>query len=428
MELLNLFVAASMPVLKVLLLTALGSFLALDTIDLLGEDARNSMNRIVFYVFSPALIGGNLANTITYESMIKLWFMPVNILFAFIVGSGLGWMVNLLTKPPPHLRGLVIGCCAAGNLGNILIIIIPAVCKESGTPFGAADVCSTYAMAYASLSMAIGAIYLWVYAYNVVRISVEASLKQVGKNGSSVGNSSIASSMTEPIGFSEPLLSQVDAVTIEHNTEALPLARFEKKNQLSLTDKIKHYMLEISQTLNLKKLFAPSTNAAIVGFVVGVVPWLRKLMIGDTAPLRVIEDSTILLGEGAIPALSLIIGANLLRGLRATGTQKSMVFGIVVARYIALPLAGIGIVKGLMRLNLVKADPLYEFVLLIQYAVPPAMNMGTITQMFGSGETECSVIMLWTYSLASISLTLWCTFFLCALTGTFKIKWRFLSC
>ncbi|KAL1810901.1 hypothetical protein ACET3Z_020966 [Daucus carota] len=404
MELLNLFVAASMPVLKVLLLTALGSFLALDTIDLLGEDARSSMNRIVFYVFSPALIGGNLANTITYESMIKLWFMPVNILFAFIVGSGLGWMVNLLTKPPPHLRQW-------RNLGNILIIIVPAVCKESGTPFGAADVCSTYAMAYASLSMAIGAIYLWVYAYNVVRISVEASLKQVGKNGSSVGNSSIASSMTEPIGFSEPLLSQVDAVTIEHNTEALPLARFEKKNQV-LSYSCQHYMLEISQTLNLKKLFAPSTNAAIVGFVVGVVPWLRKLMIGDTAPLRVIEDSTILLGEGAIPALSLIIGANLLRGLRATGTQKSMVFGVVVARYIALPLAGIGIVKGLMRLNLVKADPLYEFVLLIQYAVPPAMNMGTITQMFGSGETECSVIMLWTYALASISLTLWCTFFL----------------
>lgn len=65
-------------------------------------------------------------------------------------------------------------------------------------------------------------------------------------------------------------------------------------------------------------------------------------------------------------------------GLRATGTQKSMVFGIVVARYIALPLAGIVIVKGSMRLNLVQADPLYEFVLLIQYAVPPAMNMGKV--------------------------------------------------
>lgn len=56
-----------------------------------------------------------------------------------------------------------------------------------------------------------------------------------------------------------------------------------------------------------------------------------------------------------------------------------MVFGIVVARYIALPLAGIVIVKGLMRLNVVQADPLYEFVLLIQYAVPPAMNMGKVT-------------------------------------------------
>ncbi|KAK1388683.1 Auxin efflux carrier [Heracleum sosnowskyi] len=412
MELLNLFVAASMPVLKVLLLTALGSFLALDSIDLLGDQARNNLNKIVFYVFSPALIGGNLANTITYESMIKLWFMPVNVLFAFIVGSGLGCLVNLLTKPPPHLRGLVIGCCAAGNLGNILIIIIPAVCKEKGAPFGAADVCNTYAMAYASLSMAIGAIYLWVYAYNVVRISVEASLKTKQQNGSPVGNSSVASSIAEPVSLSEPLISQNGAVTSEQNAEALPLTNFEKKTQLAITDKIKNYLVEISQKFNLKKLFAPSTNAAIAGFVVGVIPWLRKLMIGDTAPLRVIEDSTILLGEGAIPALSMIIGANLLKGLRTTGTQKSMVFGIVVARYIALPLAGIVIVKGSMRLNLVQADPLYEFVLLIQYAVPPAMNMGTITQMFGTGETECSVIMLWTYALASVSLTLWCTFFL----------------
>lgn len=41
--------------------------------------------------------------------------MPINILITFIVGSVLGWVVNLLTRPPPHLRGLVIGCCAAGN-------------------------------------------------------------------------------------------------------------------------------------------------------------------------------------------------------------------------------------------------------------------------------------------------------------------------
>ena len=37
---------------------------------------------------------------------------------------------------------------------------------------------------------------------------------------------------------------------------------------------------------------------------------------------------------------------------------------------------------------------------------------GTITQLFRAGESECSVIMLWTYGLASISLTLWSTVFM----------------
>jgi hypothetical protein len=37
---------------------------------------------------------------------------------------------------------------------------------------------------------------------------------------------------------------------------------------------------------------------------------------------------------------------------------------------------------------------------------------GTITQLFGASEGECSVIMLATYSCAAFSLTLWSTFFM----------------
>lgn len=56
--------------------------------------------------------------------------------------------------------------------------------------------------------------------------------------------------------------------------------------------------------------------------------------------------------------------------------QKSLVVGIVVARYIALPLTGILIVKGAIHFGLVHSDPLYQFVLLLQFALPPAMNIG----------------------------------------------------
>uniref|UniRef100_A0A0R0ICN1 Uncharacterized protein n=1 Tax=Glycine max TaxID=3847 RepID=A0A0R0ICN1_SOYBN len=50
----------------VLLITAVGLLLALDNVNLLGKDARIQVNHLVHYVFNPALVGGNLADTITF--------------------------------------------------------------------------------------------------------------------------------------------------------------------------------------------------------------------------------------------------------------------------------------------------------------------------------------------------------------------------
>lgn len=408
MGFLNLFAVSSMPVLKVLLVTGLGSYLAFERINILGGDARKHLNDIVFFVFNPALISSNLAKTITYESMVQMWFMPFNILMTFIIGSALGWVVIQITRAPPHLHGLVIGCCAAGNLGNMLIIIIPAVCKERGSPFGDPDVCSEYGMGYASLSMAIGAIYLWSYVYNIIRISSSRNSKEVEINDLTITKSSTESSMvpsgSSSIEVAEPLLSSKQL--------ALPQTRFEEKPQVSFLNKIKQYLEMILQKMNLKRLFAPSTIGAIAGFVVGLVPQIRKLLIGDTAPFHVIQDTALLLGDGAIPAVTLILGGNLLKGLKGSGIQKSVILGIIIVRYIALPLLGIVVVKGALRFGLVHQNPLYEFVLLLQFALPPAMNIGTMSQLFGAGESECSVIMLWCYVLASLTLTLWSTLFL----------------
>jgi len=46
--------------------------------------------------------------------------MPLNVLLTFIIGSFLGWIVIKITKPPSHLRGIIVGCCAAGNFNIIL--------------------------------------------------------------------------------------------------------------------------------------------------------------------------------------------------------------------------------------------------------------------------------------------------------------------
>jgi predicted permease len=169
-KLLELFITSSKPVVEILLITSVGFYMALDGVNLLGHDARKYLNNIVFYVFSPSLIGSRLADSVTYESLVKMWFMPVNVLLTFIIGSLLGWIVIVITKPPSHLRGLILGCCAAGNLGNMPLIIIPAVCKEKGGPFGDPESCQKYGMGYVALSMAMGSIYIWTYVYNLMRV------------------------------------------------------------------------------------------------------------------------------------------------------------------------------------------------------------------------------------------------------------------
>ncbi|KAL2907156.1 Protein PIN-LIKES 3 [Bienertia sinuspersici] len=111
--------------------------------------------------------------------------------------------------------------------------------------------------------------------------------------------------------------------------------------------------------------------------------------------------------------MTLILGANLLRGLKESGIQVTTIIGIIAVRYIFLPLLGIVVVKGAIRTGCVKShDKFFQFVLLLQFALPPAMSIGTVTELFGAGQKECSVIMLWTNVLAPVTLTLWCTVFL----------------
>lgn len=41
---------------------------------------------------------------------------------------------------------------------------------------------------------------------------------------------------------------------------------------------------------------------------------------------------------------------------------------------------------------------------------------GTIMQLFGVGESECSVIFVWVYALASVAVTVWSAFFMWTLS------------
>ncbi|XP_070024057.1 protein PIN-LIKES 4-like isoform X2 [Nicotiana sylvestris] len=114
MGFLELFVVALMPVLKTLIITVVGLFLAHERVNLLGSSARNHLNSLVFYVFTPAMVASSLAETITASNIITILFMPVNILVTFTIGSALGWIlvkINKNSSTTPWPRHCLL-CCS----------------------------------------------------------------------------------------------------------------------------------------------------------------------------------------------------------------------------------------------------------------------------------------------------------------------------
>ncbi|XP_012844878.1 PREDICTED: uncharacterized protein LOC105964917 [Erythranthe guttata] len=410
MGFLSLLRVASMPIVQVLIISILGAFMATDYLNLLSSDARKSLNKIVFVAFTPSLVFGSLAKTVTLQDIIS-WYDNK------IMKIDQTPLLNKITRQ--NLDKL-------GNLGNILLIIIPAICKENGNPFGDKDVCASVGLSYVSFSMAVGALYIWTYAFHLIRragikyramIAAESSTKEPNKDLETNEASLLLTGNTT---------EEQSKIELKHN-EAWWIRIMANIHQLA------------------EELTTPPILAAIIGFIFGAVTWLRELIIGENAPLRVINDSIKLLGDGTIPCITLILGGNLTQGLRKGTVKPSIIIAVICVRYVLLPIVGIFVVRTASHFGLLSSDPLYQFVLMIQFTLPPAMNIGTyslfifilqflflfrfydensvrienvgtMTQLFDVAQEECSILFLWTYLVAAFALTGWSTVFMWILT------------
>lgn len=411
----SLFETASMPILEVLLVSSIGAVMATDYFNILSSDTRKSLNKIVFVAFTPALIFASLAKTVTLQDIISWWFMPINIGITFICGGVLGWIATKLIKPKPHLEGLLIAMCSTGNLGNILLIIVPAICTEGGSPFGEHSVCKSKGLSYSSFSMALGSFYIWTYTYQLLKSSSSryTTMKEIEDLPQEPNKDSNANEKTHLLnGETQEYIDVVVPLSYStsDDTQIQGLVSKDVKKG-SFSSKV----VDIFHTV-LEELLAPPTLGSILGLVFGATPWLRNLVIGDNAPLRVIQDSVTLLGDGTIPCITLILGGNLIQGLRRVSIKPVIIITMIIVRFVILPMIGILVIKTATSLGLLPSDPLFSFVLLIQYTVPPAMNISTMTQLFNVGQEECSVLTMWCYLVAAIALTGWSTVFMWILT------------
>ncbi|KAG8050343.1 hypothetical protein GUJ93_ZPchr0009g1832 [Zizania palustris] len=309
MGFMSLLLVACMPIVQVLLIGVIGAFLASGYSQVLTPSALRDMNKVVFTVFTPSLMFASLAKTVTLSDVISWWFMPVNIAITFMAGGTLGWIACKILKPPQHFRGMIIAFCSAGNLGNLLLIVVPAVCDEDGNPFGQdRSSCRSRGLSYSSLSMALGGLFIWTHTYSLMHNAGKMYHKMADSDGERPAQGK-AAAYADDEEAPLPVSAKLAADRAQENQMEAPLVSCQSEmvaNKKGFWENLKETVHQVA-----KELMAPPTVSAMLGFVVGLVPWLKSLVVGDGAPLRVIQESLQLMGNGTIPCITLILGGNL---------------------------------------------------------------------------------------------------------------------
>ncbi|KAI4318140.1 hypothetical protein L6164_025946 [Bauhinia variegata] len=191
-----------------------------------------------------------------------------------------------------------------------------------------------------------GSIYLSTYTYNLVRIYSCKTSSNANKVDDSTENPlSAPKSELEDISkcsTGSPIVEGDE----RQNTDDDVYTMSDGKEKVAEKEKNRKHLRTFAEKLNLKAVITPSTIGTIIGLIIGITPPFRKVLVGDRAPLRVVQDSASMVGDAAIPVMTLLVGANLLKGLKGSGIQFKSIIGIIVVRNIALPIVGVGIIKG----------------------------------------------------------------------------------
>ncbi|XP_078180808.1 protein PIN-LIKES 6-like [Carex rostrata] len=409
---------AVLPIAKVFTMCFLGYLMASKYVNILPASGRKLLNGLVFSLLLPCLIFSQLGRAITFEKLLQWWYIPVNVIVATITGSLIGLIVALIIQPPyPYFKFTIIHI-GIGNIGNIPLVLIAALCRDASNPFGDSEKCSQDGNAYISYGQWVGAIILYTYVFKmlapppgesfdgnedekqlpIIRSSPLENSNAAVEDNALVSNKSSIDNGAAP--ESEPLLNSSD--------ETLTTTKwFSLKRIMSM-------LYKMAEILKLKQIFQPPIIASALAIIIGAVPFLKKLVLTDDAPLFFFTDSCLILGEAMIPCILLALGGNLVDGPGVGSKRLGLrtTAAIIFARLTFVPLAGLGIVTLADKFGFIpEGDKMFKFVLLLQHSMPTSVLSGAVANLRGCGK-ESAAILFWVHIFAVFSMAGWIVLFL----------------
>ncbi|KAK8609750.1 hypothetical protein V6N13_093164 [Hibiscus sabdariffa] len=385
---------AVLPITKVFTVCFMGFLMAFKLFNVLPANGRKLLNGLVFSLLLPCLIFSQLGQAITLQKMVEWWFIPVNIALGAISGSLIGFLVVTLVKPPyPYFRFSIIQI-AIGNIGNVPLVLIAALCRDRSNPFGDTDTCSSQGTAYISFGQWVGAIILYTYVYHMLAPPPEGTFD--------LEDAKLPLKTPQKDTYPEyvPLLMQEETVPMDSDN--------------SKKAKIKSFLVFVYEKLKLKQILQPPIIASILAMVIGGVPALKRSIFIKDAPLYFFTDSCIILGEAMIPCILLALGGNLVDGpgLGSSRIGLRTLVAIIFGRLCLVPPAGLGIVTLADKLGFLPADDkMFRFVLLLQHSMPTSVLSSAVANLRGCGK-EAAAVLFWVHIFAVFSMAGWIVLFL----------------
>ncbi|TMW85225.1 hypothetical protein EJD97_023470 [Solanum chilense] len=392
---------AVLPIAKVFTLCFLGFLMASKYVNILPANGRKLLNGLVFSLLLPCLIFSQLGQAITYEKLLQWWFIPVNIVLATIFGSIIGLIVAMIVRPPyPYFKFTIIQI-GIGNIGNVPLVLIAALCRDPSNPFGDSEICARDGNAYISFGQWVGAIILYTFVFQMLSPPPEGSFDVEDAN----------------LPIKVPNKERLPSHPSGSSAEQVPLLATNvapANSSSSNKEKVKQFFKFLYETLKLKQLIQPPIIASIVAIIIGCVPVLKRLIFTSDAPLYFFTDSCLILGDAMIPCILLALGGNLVDG-PGPGSSKiglKTTVAIVFARLCLVPPTGLSIVMLADKLGFLPPDDkMFRFVLLLQYSMPTSILAGAVANLRGCGK-EAASILFWVHIFAVISMAGWIILYL----------------
>ncbi|CAH2074691.1 unnamed protein product [Thlaspi arvense] len=341
---------AVMPIAKVFTMCFLGLLMASKYVNILPPSGRKLLNGLVFSLLLPCLIFSQLGQAVTLHKMLQWWFIPVNVVLGTISGSLIGFVVASIIRPPyPYFKFTIIQI-GVGNIGNVPLVLLAALCRDTSNPFGDSEKCSIDGTAYISFGQ-------WDISSPQVRLPVR-SIEPSGRGDSRKG-------------------------------------------------KVTQIFVFLYEKLKLKQIVQPAIVASILAMILGAIPFTKKLIFTNGAPLFFFTDSCMILGDAMIPCILLALGGNLINGPGSSKLGFKTTAAIIFGRLVLVPPVGLGIVTLADKLGFLPADDkMFRFVLLLQHTMPTSVLSGAVANLRGCGR-ESAAVLFWVHIFAIFSMAGW---------------------